>query len=354
MFDIPLLKQFGIELPIIQAPMGGGPSTPELVAAVANAGGLGSIAGAYLTPQQITEEIGRVRALTDKPINVNLFAGGYSEHDASSAEPMLAILAGIHSALKLPPPALPVIPPDPFAAQLEALLDTRVPIFSFTFGIPDAESLRRARASGAKIIGTATTVEEAQLLAQADVDAIVAQGEEAGAHRGTFSRAFEASMVPTTELTQQIAREVRIPVIASGAIMDGADIARMLRIGASAVQMGTAFIPCAESGAAAVYKRALLDAASDDTTVTRAFSGRPARGIVNGFIRQVTGREKDILSFPLQNTLTRQMRKAAAQQGNAEYLSMWAGRGVTRCRAMPAADLIATLVREIEAAEMHP
>lgn len=353
MFEIPLLKLLGIPLPIIQAPMGGGPSTPELVAAVANAGGLGSIAGAYLTPEQITEEIRRVRALTSKPFNVNLFAGGYSEHDGSVTALMLQILSEIHSTLGISPPVLPRVPPDPFRAQLDALLDARVPVFSFTFGIPDADSLARVRATGAKILGTATTLEEAHLLADAGVDAIVAQGEEAGAHRGTFARAFEDSMVPTAELTQHIAHELTVPVIASGGIMNGADIAAMLRIGASAVQMGTAFIPCKESGAAAVYKRALLDAVADETTITRAFSGRPARGIANKFVATMAARMKDILSFPLQNTLTRNMRKAAAEQSNADYLSLWAGRGVTRCREMPAAKLIETLAAELHLAQTN-
>lgn len=345
-----LLERLGIEHPIIQAPMGGGPSTPELVAAVSNAGALGSLAGAYLSPAEITAQIARTRALTNRPINVNLFAGGYTENDASDPSSMLMALADIHSELGIPPPVLPAVPPDPFREQLEAIFAADVAIFSFTFGIPEEECLGKLRGRGIKIIGTATTLEEAQMLVAAGVDAVVAQGEEAGAHRGTFAKAFESSLVPTSELTRQIARELRVPVIASGGIMDGFDIARMLRLGASAVQMGTAFITCKESGAAAVYKETLLSAATDETVITRAFSGRAARGIENDFIRSMAGREGDILAFPRQNSLTRPMRKAAAQQGKTEYLSLWAGRGVARARAMPAAVLIETLLHEMAAA----
>ena len=346
----PFLQTLGMEHPIIQAPMGGGPSTPELVAAVTNAGGLGSLAGAYLSPEQITQEIRHTRELTSKAFSVNLFAGGYQERDDSDAAPMMAHLRQIHSQLGIPPPALPTVPPDPFREQLEALLAANVPIFSFTFGIPQPGVLRRVKARGIKIFGTATTLEEARLLAAAGVDAIVAQGEEAGAHRGSFAKPMEASVVPTADLVQQIAGAMQLPVVASGGVMDGGDIARMLRLGAVAVQMGTAFIPCPESAAAEIYKRTLLSAVDDRTGITRAFSGRAARGISNVFTESMAGKESSILSFPLQNTLTREMRKAAAKRNNPEYLSLWAGRGVARARSMLAAELIKALVAEMAAA----
>jgi nitronate monooxygenase len=344
-----LLQRLGIEYPIIQAPMAGGPSTPELVAAVSNAGGLGSLGCAYSTAEQIKEQIGKTRALTGRPFNCNLFAGGYDGAAAVDPEPMLAILGEVHQALGLAAPELPPLPRDPFPDQFEAVLEARPAVFSFTFGIPDKNSLQRARAAGMAILGTATTVEEAGLLAGAGVDAIVAQGAEAGAHRGTFAGPFESSMVPTLDLVHAIVRAVPVPVIASGGLMDGRDVAAALRAGAYAVQLGTAFLTCPESGASEPYKRAVLAARQDTTEITRAFSGRPARGLVNAWMKKLKGREDAILPYPLQNSLTRAMRTAAAKTGDAGYLSLWAGQGVTRARSMPAGELVRRIVDEIKA-----
>ncbi len=339
-----LLNLLGIEHPIIQGPIGGGPSTPELVAAVSNAGGLGSLGAAYLTPDQITDSIRRIRSLTSRPFNVNLFAGGWSPDQAFDAEPMLELLGEVHEKLGLPAPAAPTPVPDPFPAQLEAVLDARPPIFSFTFGIPDRDAMSRLKARGIVILGTATTVDEARQLEQAGVDAVVAQGAEAGAHRGTFADSFESSMVPTLDLVRAIVSAVSLPVIATGGLMDGRDIVAALNADASAAQLGTAFLPCPESGASEVYKRAILIAKQDSTVVTRAFSGRPARGLKNAFITALDGKQNSILGYPLQNALTRSMRTAAAKQGIPDYLSLWAGQGVARARAMPAGDLVAWLL----------
>jgi nitronate monooxygenase len=341
----PLLSRLGIEYPVIQAPMGGGPSTPELVAAVSNAGGLGSLGAAYLAPDQITEAIRRIKSLTHKPFNVNLFAGGY-ETTPYDPKPMLAVLSEIHKALALPAPVLPALPPDPFSAQLEAVLAADPPIFSFTFGIPKPDAMAKLKARHITIIGTATTVEEARLLMEAGVDAILAQGAEAGAHRGTFAGTFEAAMVPTFQLVSSIHNAVSVPVVASGGIMDGRDISKALRVGASAAALGTAFLTCPESGASEAYKRAVLAAGKDTTVITRAFSGRPARGLRNVFITRMTGKESMILPYPLQNILTRAMRTAAVSRGDSGFLSLWAGSGVARARALPAADLVKRLAEE--------
>jgi nitronate monooxygenase len=341
-----LLKLLGIDHPIIQGPMGGGPSTPELVAAVSNAGGLGSLGAAYLTPDQITDAIRRIRALTSRPFNVNLFAGGWNTNQDFDPGPMLGLLTEVHEKLGLPAPAAPTPARDPFPAQLEAVLDARPPSFSFTFGIPDRDAMSRIKSRGIIILGTATTVEEARQLERAGVDAVVAQGSEAGAHRGTFLDSFESSMVPTFELVKATAAAVKPPVIATGGLMDGPDIVAALKAGASAASLGTAFLACPESGASDVYKRAILAAKQDTTVVTRAFSGRPARGLKNAFIASVDGKEL-ILPYPFQNALTRPMRTAAAQQGVADYLSLWAGQGVARARVMPAADLVARLIEEM-------
>jgi nitronate monooxygenase len=344
-----LLEKLGIENPVIQGPMGGGPSTPELVATVSNAGGLGSLGAAYLKPDEITATIRKIQSLTGRPFSVNLFAGGYNAKPMPDPKPMLEILGEIHARFGLPEPVMPQLPPDPFPAQLEAVLDSGAPIFSFTFGIPNADSLARLQAQHVTIIGTATTVAEAKLLAAAGVDAVVAQGAEAGAHRGTFAGPFEQSLVPTFELVANIRAAVSSPVIASGGLMDGHDIRAALKLGASAAALGTAFLVSPESGAAAVHKQAILAAKSNSTSITRAFSGRPARGLTNTFMDKLAGREDIILPYPLQNILTRAMRTASASRGDAGFLSLWAGTGVTRSRQLPAAELVRRLVAELDA-----
>jgi nitronate monooxygenase len=347
-----LLRRLGIEHPILLAPMAGSGGTPELAAAVSNAGGLGAWGGAYAKPEEIVAAIRRIRQLTDRPFNINLFAGGYETDRKADPQPMLAIVAEAHAVLGLPPPILPPVPGNPFDAQLEAVLEERPPVFSFTFGIPSSAQITALKTRGIAIGGSATTVEEARRLAQAGVDAIVAQGAEAGAHRGSFAAPFEDSIIPLATLVRKIRASVALPVIASGGIMDGRDVAAAMALGAIAVQLGTAFLPCPESGAPEAYKRALLSAKNDTTVITRAFSGRPARGLTNKFIAMVAGREHAILPFRQQNDLTRPMRNASGQQGVADFISLWAGQGVARSRAMPAADLVKTLLEERSGAEI--
>jgi nitronate monooxygenase len=349
----PLIDRLGIENPVIQGPMGGGPSTPELVAAVSNAGGLGSLGAAYLKPDEITETIRRIKSLTSKPFGVNLFCGAWNTDPPADPHPMLDVLAEIHETLGLPPPVLPQVPPDPFEAQLEAVLDAGAPIFSFTFGIPNADALGRLRARRVAILGTATTPEEGRILTGAGVDVIVAQGAQAGAHRGTFAGSFEMSMVPTLDLVRSIRGVSPLPLVAAGGIMDGRDIAAALHAGASAAALGTAFLTCPECGAPEAHKRAVLGARHDATVITRAFSGRPARGLANAFIAQLAGREEIILPYPLQNALTRGMRSAAGRLGLSGYLSLWAGTGVGRARELPAAELVRCLVDEMNAVDGH-
>lgn len=343
-----LLKLLSIEHPIIQGPMGGGPSTPELVAAVSNAGGLGSLGAAYMTPDQIGDAIRRIRSLTSRPFNVNLFAGGWNAAQRANqnfdAGPMLDLLSEIHQRLGIPPPAAPKLAPDPFPAQLEVVLDARPPIFSFTFGIPNREDIARLKSRGILILGTATTLAESRCLEDAGVDAVVAQGAEAGAHRGTFLDSFESSMVPTLDLVQATVGAVSLPVIATGGLMDRSDVLAALNAGASAASLGTAFLASPESGASAAYKRTILAAKEDTTVVTRAFSGRPARGLPNAFIASADAQPEHILPYPLQNSLTRPMRTAAAQQGIADYLSLWAGQGVARATSLAAGELVARLL----------
>ena len=339
------LRELGVAQPIVLAPMAGSGGTPELVAAVSNAGGLGSWGGAYSTPQQILDAAKQIRALTAKPFALNLFAGGYDSPRQVDAAPMLALVSRVHAALGLAPPVLPPQPQNPFDDQLAAVIEARPALFSFTFGIPSASALARLRQAGIRTAGTATTIEEGSKLEAAGVDSIVAQGEEAGAHRGSFLRSFEQSMVPMRELTRGLIKAVSIPVIASGGIMDGRDIAEILAAGAVAAQLGTAFLLCPECGAPAPYKQALMAVQGDPTVITKVFSGRPARGLQNKFIAMADG--VPVLPFRQQNDLTRPMRNEAGKQGNADYISLWAGRGAARARQMPAAELVRVLVTEI-------
>jgi nitronate monooxygenase len=345
-----LAELIGIQHSILQAPMAGGTTTPELVAAVSNAGALGSIGAAYLTADQITEAVAAVRRLTSRPFGVNLFVPTPPTEPATwDASGMVDFMSAHHAALGLPPPELPAsFAPDP-EAQWAAVLAANVPVFSFTFGVPDADVISAFQASGTRVFGSATTVAEARMLAEAGVDGVVAQGSEAGAHRATFASGFDQSLVGTLALVPQVVDAVDIPVIASGGVMDGRGIVAAEALGAAGVQLGTAFLTTDEAGTSQPYRRALLEGREDQTVVTRAFSGRPARGIINAFIEQMSepGAPQP-LPFPVQNSLTGPMRRAAAQRDDADRLALWAGQGVPLARAIPASELVARLVEERE------
>jgi nitronate monooxygenase len=328
----PLMCRLGMDHPVIQGPMAGGPDTPHLVAAVCEAGGLGSIGAAYLTPEQIADSTAAVRARTNRPFAINLFAPTPPAPTQPDTEAR-ARLAPYFAELGLPPPAPPTPAPD-FAAQFQAALESGAPIISFTFGLLPPEAMAAARGRGRILIGTATTV----------VDAICAQGAEAGGHRGTFAGSFAQSMIGTMALVPQAIDAVDVPVIAAGGIMDGRGITAALALGAACVQMGTAFLACPEAGTPPAHQEALLAATEDETIITSAFSGRAARGIANRFMLEMA--EAPNLGFPAQNALTRPLRAAAARQGRAEFLALWAGQGLTLARREPAAALMARLARE--------
>ena len=328
--------------------MAGGGDTPALVAAVSEAGGFGSIGAAYLTPEQIAAECAAVRAKTRRPFGINLFAPQPPlplDVEASSA---VSRVTPFFAQLGLPAPMAPSPPVSGFDAQLAAAIDGGASLFSFTLGMLPAAAFAAIKAKGLVLAGTATTVDEAVALERAGVDIVVAQGSEAGGHRGTFDNAkADSSLIGTLALVPQIVDAVRVPVIASGGIMDGRGIAAALALGAGAAQLGTAFLTCDEAGVPDAYKHAILDAHEDQTRVTRAFSGRAARGIVNRFMREID-EAGDVMPFPLQNSLTRPLRTAAATQGRAEFLSLWAGQGVRMARRQTAADLVAALVKEAD------
>ena len=346
------LQILKVQHPIFQAPLAGGGDTPELVAAVSNAGGLGFIGAAYLSPEQMAEVARVVKSKTTRPFGINLFAPSTPNPASISPDIAMQRIAPYFAELGIPAPSLPSGPSFTFSHQLAAALETGASAFSFTFGLLPSEAMQSLKQKGIFVLGTATTVNEAVELETAGVDAVVAQGSEAGGHRGTFRGDFSASMIGTISLVPQVVDAVRIPVIASGGIMDGRGIAAALALGASAVQLGTAFLTCKESGIPEVYRQAILSAREDRTRLTRAFSGRPARGIVNRFMTEVEsgGNQEAILPFPLQNALTRPLRTAAAKSGRAEFLSLWAGQGVRMARRQSAAELMARLVKETEAA----
>ncbi len=344
-----LADRIGVEYPVFQAPMAGGPSTPELAAAVSNAGGLGSMGAGYVPAETLREAIRATRKLTGRPFCMNLFAPEQvpapSPDEVSRAQ---AALAPFRTEVGLAATAAPAAG-QPFREQLRVVLEERVPVFSTTFGALAREDVEALARSGAIVIGTATNVREARALEATGVHAIVAQSGEAGGHRGTFLGPVEGGLAGTLTLVPQIVDAVRVPVVAAGGIMDGRGIAAAFALGASAVALGTAFLACPESGASRPYKDAVLARRdADETTLTRAFSGRWARGIRNRFTEALAA--APALAYPLQNSMTADLRREAAKAGKADLLSLWAGQGVALARARPAAELFRDLVRETEEA----
>ncbi|SFP57450.1 nitronate monooxygenase [Geopseudomonas sagittaria] len=339
----------GLRHPLIQAPMAGGATTPELVAAVCNAGALGSFAAATLSPAAMREGVARVRALTDRPFNVNLFI--LDDPDPSEAEVARAQarLDPLRAELGLPPGGRPARFCEGNRAQIETLLELAPPLVSFTFGILDATTVARFHAAGCRVMGTATTVAEARAWQAVGADLVCVQGCEAGGHRGSFLGDPQQSCLGLLALLPQVVAAVNIPVIAAGGIMDGRGIAACLLLGAQAAQLGTAFLCCPESGIPSIWKEAILTARDDSTRLTRAFSGRLARGIANDFMRRLAAEEDQVPAYPVQNALTGDIRQAAVRQGRSEYLSLWAGQGAAMARPLPAAALVQTLMEELAA-----
>ncbi|TGK05012.1 nitronate monooxygenase [Leptospira semungkisensis] len=347
----PILEALGLKGPLILSPLAGGPSTPELIAAVSNAGGLGSLGLAYETPEQIHTIIQKTRTLTSKPIAVNLFVP--SEDPALTSEQ----INSAHDATKkyreeLGIPSPKVEPPYSinFDKQFEAMLQEKPAVFSFTFGLLDRSYINECKKNHIITCGTATTLEEGILAEERGVDWLVAQGIEAGGHRGIFSAKTEDSMIGLFPLVRFLATNLKIPVIAAGGIMDGAGIAAALRLGAKAAQLGTAFLLCEEAGTSKPYRKALLDKGNLHTKTTRVFSGRIARGLENRFMKEMEERQGSILPFPAQNSFTRDIRRKSAELGMSDFLSLWAGQGVAQIRQMNAGELVSVLFDELNAA----
>ncbi len=348
--DLQALFQY----PIIQGPMAGGACTPALVAAVSNSGALGALPASLFTPETMQAQIDQVRALTDRPFLINLFVQRAPHPTVEQLTHARALLKPVWSALGWTDLPLPQCWCEDFEAQFEVLIAARPAGASFTFDILSTDQVERLHEAGIFVIGTITTVAEALAWQAVGADAVIASGIEAGGHRGTFIGAQQDATLSAGQLLPLVVEALNIPVIAAGAIMDGFDIARALALGASAVQMGTAFLVTDESGIHPAYKQRLLDAgtaaASAETRLTRAFSGRYARGLDNRFMQLMAEVELQVPSYPVQNALTGSLRAAAAKSGDTELMSLWAGTGVARARAMAAATLVETLVSEMQAA----
>ncbi len=351
-----VLTRLELAHPIIQAPMAGGATTTELVSAVCNAAALGSLAAALLPPQKILDAIAAIRAATHGPFNVNLFV--LDEPDAGAPEIAAGIarahelLAPIRRELGLPERAVPPKFCERFADQLAAVREAAPAIVSFTFGVLDVKEVRALKRRGCAVIGTATIVAEARAWEEASADAVCAQGAEAGAHRGTFIGAPEDSMTPILALVPMILQHVKIPMIAAGGIMDGRGIAAAQMLGATAAQLGTAFLTCPEAGIHPAWKRMLVSSAASKTIVTRAFSGRPARAIPNQYTERMHPHAQELPPYPIMNAMTMELRAAAAAADRPEFLSLWAGENAPMSRGLPAAELIRELARELDQAKL--
>lgn len=335
------------KFPIVQGPMAGGPTTAALVAAVSNAGGLGSVAAALLSPSVLRDEVARIRSLTEQPFQINLMVVETPSPTSAEIDAAALLLKPAWQSLGWSVLPIPAKWCEDFAAQLDAVIALRPAAASFTFGILDPVQVERLHDAGIFVIGTVTTVDEALAWETVGADAVVASGIEAGGHRGTFLGAQEDATLDAKTLWPQVAEAVKIPVIAAGGIMTGVDILEALRLGARAVQMGSAFLVTDESGIHPVHRQALLTVGDTPTRLTRAFSGRYARGLENRFMREMEAVAAQIPAYPVQNALTVPIRAAAAAKGDTGLMSLWAGAEIRRARPMSVAKLMQTLVAEM-------
>lgn len=350
-----LLEALDLRVPIIQAPMAG-VSTPALAAAVSNSGALGSISVGATNAAGAAVMIDALRALTDQAFNVNLFVHATPVRDAAvEAEWVQALSPAFKMFNSRPPEALTAIYKS-FADDddmLAMLLTARPRVVSFHFGLPDDSRIRALKAAGCFLLSSATNLQEATSARIAGVDAVVAQGYEAGGHRGVFDPDGYDSQLGTLALTRLLVRGAGLPVIAAGGIMDGRGIRAALDLGAMAAQLGTAFIACPESAADEAYLKALGSEAAHHTVMTRAISGRPARGLPNRFTRWGQDSTAAVPSYPIAYDVGKALNAAARSKGEAGYGAQWAGQGAPLARSLPAADLIAALVQEMNADDIH-
>ena len=345
--DRRVLDLFGIDLPILLAPMAG-PGTPELAIAVCEAGGLGSLPCSQLDPSRLTRAIEAIRAATIRPLNLNFFCHDTPTRDEAQVKAWRGDLAPYYRELGLDPdePA-PVAARRPFDAAACAIVEAHRPeVVSFHFGLPAPDLLARVKATGAKIIASATTVAEALWLETRGCDAVIAMGWEAGGHRGSFLNLDPYAQVGTFALVPQVVDAVRLPIIAAGGVADGRGIVAALALGASAVQIGTAYLLCPEARLSPMH-RAALDTASDDATrLTNVFTGRPARGLVNRIMREQGPISATAPPFPLAAEALGPLRARAEAQGSGDFTPLWSGQAARLARALPAGELTRRLAEE--------
>lgn len=339
-----LTDLFSTDLPLIQAPMAGVQGS-ALAIAVSNAGALGSLPCAMLTPQAMREELTRLRAGTGRPFNVNFFCHTQPVPDAAREAAWREALAPYHAEFGIDPLAIPSGPGRlPFSAEAaDVLAEFRPPVVSFHFGLPSADLLARVRGWGAKVLSSATTVDEARWLEAHGVDAIIAQGVEAGGHRGMFLTDELTTQLGTFALVPQIVAVVKVPVIAAGGIADAAGVAAAMALGAAGVQVGTAYLLCPEATTSAVHRAALQGAGAHHTALTNLFTGRPARGIVNRLMRELGPLSTHAPAFPLGTAAVAPLRAKAEAAGSGDFSPLWSGQNASGCRVVPAAELTRSL-----------
>jgi nitronate monooxygenase len=342
-----LRQLLGIELPVIQAPMAGVQGS-ALAIAVCNAGGLGSLPCAMLGPDAMRNELTAIRAHTTKPFNVNFFCHTPPQPDAAREAAWRTALAGYYAEFRIePPPLTGGAARLPFDAETaDVLSQFKPPVVSFHFGLPSAELLARVRSWGAKILASATTVEEALWLERNGVDAVIAQGLEAGGHRGMFLGEDVSTQVGTFALLPLVVAAVNVPVIAAGGIADAAGVAAAMRLGAAGVQVGTAYLLCPEASTSPVHRAALASEASRVTAVTNVFTGRPARAIVNRMVREQGPISAAAPRFPMAVAALAPLRAKAESQGSGDFSPLWAGQNTSGCREVPAS----VITRELASA----
>jgi nitronate monooxygenase len=349
--DNDVTRRLELDVPIVQGPFGSGLSAVDLVAAVSGGGGLGSFGVHHLDGAGIRAVDAQIRARTRRTYALNLWIPLGDSDDPRMTDAQWAsaldLLRPYFTELGVPLPARPARFGPYYQEQVEALLELRPPAFSFVFGVPAPDVLERCRSAGIATLGAATTVAEAKLLADAGVDMIVASGFEAGGHRVSFLQEPEDCLTGTMALVPQVVDAVRVPVIAAGGIADGRGIAAALKLGASAAQIGTAFLACEESNATPLHRTKLFSADARRTTLTRAFTGRLARSIHNGFIDALRGKEELLAPYPVQAWLTAQFKAAALAANRSDLMSLWSGQGAPLLKHRRAAGLLRSLIDEL-------
>ena len=344
-----ITELLGIKYPILQGPMGAGFSTPGLLAAVSNAGGLGSLGAYTLTPEEILEADKNIKAVTNKPYNINLWVSDVDkaliDYSTEKLEKIKQDFKPYFDELGIPLPDLSANIPSKFEKQVETIFAIRPAVFSFIFGIPSKEILTESRKLGIKTVGAATTLDEALALEEAQVDAIVAAGFEAGGHRPSFLRPAQDSFTGLFTLIQQLKLKVKTPIIAAGGIADAKGIAAALTLGADAVQLGTAFLATEESGATPLHKQILFSDEARHTTISKSLTGRMGRMIANRISNDVPF-ETEVLPFPLQTRLLSPLKAAALAQGKTEMISFWSGQNAVSLKHHNARELMQSLIKE--------